>query len=160
LFTGEYEHVIDAKQRLAIPAELRSQLDPKRHGEGFYVVMGQNDALWVWPERTFESMAGALEGSLLQGEEMMEYEEMLFSQAAKVEFDKSGRIRLPERVIKLGRLGQQVVVLGVKDHLELRDREEWEARRQDKLAQQREIMARARRAWQEQQRKRNGEASA
>src|SRR4051812_9289698 len=99
LFTGEYEHTIDAKQRLAIPSEIRSRLDPKIHGQSFYLTLGANLHLWLWPEKTFETMAGAHESSLLKPEEMMEYEEILFSQASRLEIDTAGRIRLPERML-------------------------------------------------------------
>jgi MraZ protein len=157
LFTGEYEHTIDVKQRLAIPAEIRSRLDPQVHGEAFYVVPGPNGALWLWPERTFEQMAGAMEQSLLPAEEMMEFEELLFSQAARLELDKAGRVRLPERLLQVAGITQTVVVLGVKDHLELRDGQVWQARRQEKLSKQGEIMIRARRALAEQQRQERSE---
>jgi MraZ protein len=152
LFTGEYEHTIDAKQRLAIPAEIRSRLDPEVHGSGFYAVPGPNGALWLWPERTFEQMAGAMEQSLLPGEEMMEFEELLFSQAARVELDKAGRVRLPERLTQFAGIGQSAVILGVKDHLELRDARLWQSRRREKLSKHGEIVLRARRALAEQQR--------
>ena len=157
MFTGEYEHTIDVKQRLAIPAEIRSRLDPQVHGEAFYVVPGPNGALWLWPERTFEQMAGAMEQSLLPAEEMMEFEELLFSQAARLELDKAGRVRLPERLLQVAGITQTVVVLGVKDHLELRDGQVWQARRQEKLSKQGEIMIRARRALTEQQRQERSE---
>jgi len=150
LFTGEYEHVIDAKQRLAIPAELRARLDPVNHGEGFYLVPGPNGALWLWPERTFEQMAGAMEQSLLPAEEMMEFEELLFSQAARSDADSAGRIRLPDRLLQWAGITDRVVILGVKDHLELRNPGDWSVRRQEKLDKHGEIMLRARRALAEQ----------
>lgn len=152
LFTGEYEHTIDAKQRLAIPSEIRSRLDPAEHGEAFYVGPGPNGYLWLWPEKTFEQLAASLEQSLLPGEESMEFEEMLFSQAARLEIDKAGRVRLPERSLQWAGLGTSVVVLGVRDHLELRDPADWYARREEKLAKQGQIILRARRAMQEGQR--------
>lgn len=146
LFTGEYEHTIDAKQRLAIPAEIRDALDPDLHGEALYLVLGANGALWIWPERTFEQMASALEHSLVPAEEMMEFEELLFSQATRLEIDKAGRVHLPERMLQQAGLGNTVTILGVKDHLELRDPEQWKSQRQQKLAKQMEIMMRARQA--------------
>jgi MraZ protein len=146
LFTGEYEHTIDAKQRLAIPAEIRDALDPDTHGEALYLVLGPNGALWIWPEKTFEQMAGALDQTLLPEEEMMEYEELLFSQAARLELDKAGRVLLPQRMIAAGGLQTNVTILGVKDHLELRDSQQWIALRQQKYAKQQEIMLRARKA--------------
>ena len=154
LFTGEYEHTVDAKQRLAIPAEIRSRLDPETEGRAFYLVPGPNAVLWLWPERTFEQMAGALERSLVPPEEMMEFEELLFSQASRLEMDKAGRIRLPERMLEMAGLGTQVMILGVRDHLELRDPTEWETKRQPDLTKQAEIMLRARLALAEQRKRR------
>ena len=52
LFLGEYEHVIDAKQRLAIPAEVRDVFNPEQHGSAFIAVPGGDGSLWLWPERT------------------------------------------------------------------------------------------------------------
>ena len=148
LFTGEYEHTIDAKSRLAIPAEIRSGLEAEKHGTAFYVAPGSTDTLWLWPERLFEQMASATEASLLPDEDLLEFEELLYSQASRVEMDKSGRIRVPERLLKQASLGSSVVLLGVKDHLELRDPERWAGQRDDKLAKQAELMMRARRAMQ------------
>lgn len=62
--------------------------------------------------------------------------------------DKSGRIRVPERLLKQASLGSSVILLGVKDHLELRDPERWARQRDEKLVKQAEIMMRARRALQ------------
>lgn len=146
LFTGEYEHTVDAKGRLAIPSELRSRFDPAVHGKGLYLAPGPSDALWLWPAKTFEQMAAASEGSLLPDEDMLEYEELLYSQSTWVELDTAGRIRIPERLLNLAQLGSNVVLLGVKDHLELRDPQRWAAQRDKRLAQQADIMVRARRA--------------
>tara|TARA_B100001059_G_scaffold91276_1_gene90179 strand:+ start:82557 stop:83030 length:474 start_codon:yes stop_codon:yes gene_type:complete len=146
LFTGEYEHTIDAKHRVAIPSEIRSRLDPARHGCAFYLAPGTDASLWLWPEKTFEKLASTSEQSLLPDEDLAEFEELLYSQSAWVEPDKSGRIRIPERLLNLAGLESNVVILGVKDHLELRDPEAWARRRDEKLAKQSEIVMRARRA--------------
>lgn len=152
IFTGEYEHTIDTKQRIAVPSVIRSRLEEAGHTNALYLVPGANGALWLWPEKTFEQMANAMQQSLLPTEEMMEFEELLFSQAARLEIDKAGRIRLPERMLSEAKLGQTIVILGVRDHLELRDPEAWKQRREHKLATQAEIMIKARRALEEQQR--------
>ena len=118
----------------------------------FYLVPGPNGALWLWPERTFEQLASVSRPSLLPAEEMMEFQELLFSQARRLEMDKTGRVRLPDRMRRDAKLGDAVVVLGVRDHLELRDAKAWELRRQEKLDKQAEIMLKASRALEEQQR--------
>jgi MraZ protein len=146
LFTGEYEHTIDSKQRLAIPAEIRSRMTPDIHGEAFYVVPGANGSLWLWPERTFERMTSAIENSLLPGEEMMEFEELMFPQSKLLDMDKAGRVRIPEQMLREFGLGETVTILGMKDHLELRDPQQWKSQRQQSIAKRKEIMVRARQA--------------
>ncbi len=144
LFTGEYEYTIDAKQRLAIPAEIRSRLNPDRDGLAFYVTAGPNDALWLWPERTFERMAGAIEASLLPAQEMMEFDEITFPTARRLELDKTGRVRLPKPMLEAAGIQSKVVILGVRDHLELRDPGQWEQRRLEQQADRPKIFHRAR----------------
>ena len=156
LFTGEYEHTVDAKGRLAIPSEIRSRFDPTVHGRGLYLAPGPSDALWLWPAKTFEQMAAASEGSLLPDEDMLEFEELLYSQSTWVELDSVGRIRIPERMLNQAQLETNVVLLGVKDHLELRDPKRWAAQRDKRLAQQADIMVRARRAMQRRGQPREG----
>jgi MraZ protein len=154
LFTGEYERTIDAKQRLAIPSEIRSRMDPERHGSGLYVTPGANGRAWLWPEKTFEQMAGALEQSLLKGEELMDFDELMFPDSQHCEFDKAGRVRLSERLLKEYNLGETVMILGMKDHLELCDPAERIRKRQGLLERRPEIIMRARRALDEQRNRR------
>lgn len=147
LFTGEHEHTIDAKQRVAIPSDIRASVRPDVHGEGWYAVPGQNGAIWLWPTLTFEAMAAAMmDPSLLPEDEVMEFEDYFFSQAARLEVDSAGRVRLPDRLLKGAGIKKAVTVLGVKDHLELRDPEDWAARLAEKRAKQGELMMRARTA--------------
>ena len=121
IFTGEYEHTIDTKHRLAIPADIRAMLEGTEHTNTFYLVPGANGTLWLWPENTFVLMANAMDQSLLPAEEMMEFEELLFSQASRLEMDKTGRIRLPERQIREAGLGTSVAArsLQVGDYLRI-----------------------------------------
>lgn len=147
LFTGEYEHTIDAQGRVAIPSDIRNRLDPEVDGSAFYAVPGHNGAIWLWPEKQFEALASRLDQSILPDEDMSDFETYLFSQARRLDLDpKTGRIRLPEQTLQLGRLSGHVVIIGVRDHLELRDPAEWEQIRAKKFANQTEILLRARAA--------------
>ncbi len=154
IFTGEHEHTIDDKQRVAIPSAIRARLNPEKHGEGFYLVTGPNGALWIWPEREFERIADQLERSLMPSEEALDFDEVTFPDATHVEMDKVGRIRIPERMLgRAGfRTGANVLIVGMRDHLELRDPAEWERTRSEREARRREIYLRARRAVQRERR--------
>ena len=130
VFTGTYEHSIDAKKRLAIPSEIRSQIQRATGvGEGdpiyLYVLLGDGGFLSLYTEEAFERRAAELDQSELDAEELLEYERLLFSLAKRVEVDKQGRIRLPDHLLKRTGLEADVVLLGVKDHLEVRDRQAW-----------------------------------
>lgn len=125
LFLGEFQHSLDAKQRLAIPSELRGVIDPAIHGEALIVAPGPNGALWLWPERTFERLASQLGGSLVGDEELMVFERQLFSRAARLPIDGAGRVRIPDRLLREFELRDAVTILGVRDHLELMRPDQW-----------------------------------
>lgn len=130
VFTGTYEHTIDSKNRLAIPSEVRSQVQKEaRTGEGdavyLYVTLGEGRTLALYTEHGFEQRARELDSSELEAEQLLAYERLLFSTSQRVEIDKQGRVRLPDQLLKRTQLGSEVVLLGVKDHLEVRDRQAW-----------------------------------
>lgn len=130
VLTGTYEHAIDAKSRLAIPSEVRTQVQRALGiGEGdtffFYVTLGEGNCLCLYTEPVFEQRAAELDHAELDSEELLEYERVLFSLSRRVEVDKQGRLRLPQELLGRTKLGGEVVLLGVKDHLEVRDRVEW-----------------------------------
>jgi MraZ protein len=142
MFLGEHEHSLDAKQRLAIPSEFRDAWRTERHGESLIAAPGQNGWLWLWPERKFEEHADRIESGLVTQEEVVRQNRDLFSRAAKVPFDSAGRIRIPDRLLKDFGLSGQVVILGVRDHMELvsideRNEELDRAREQDKKLKER-----------------------
>ncbi|MBM4098383.1 MAG: hypothetical protein FJ260_00250 [Planctomycetes bacterium] len=132
LFLGEYEHSLDQKQRLAIPSELREVLDEKRHGEGFIAAPGANGSLWLWPERTFAQLSQSLGGSLVGDPSMQDFERLVFSQAARVPLDSAGRVRIPDRLLQKFGLSGSIMILGVRDHLELCEPAAWK-REQERL---------------------------
>lgn len=132
LFLGEYEHTLDQKQRLAIPSELRDVFDPKVHGEAFIAAPGANGSLWLWPEKTFAQLSQDLGGSLLGEPGLQDFERLVFSQAARVPLDSAGRVRIPDRLLAKFGLAGSIMILGVRDHLELTDPEAWK-RDQERL---------------------------
>lgn len=152
VFTGTYEHSIDAKHRLAIPAEIRSQLQraaaarSPRSPTCVYVTLGEDQALCLYSEEDFEKRAADLDRSELDPQQLLAYERLMYSLARRVELDKQGRIRLPENLLALAQLGANVVLIGVKDHLEIRDRDAWLRHVQQTLAQHPNFLMNPRRA--------------
>lgn len=119
MFLGEFQHSLDSKQRLAIPAEVRERWNPERHGEMFIAAPGQNGFLWLWPEKKFEEYADRIESGLVTTEEVTRFNRRLFSRAARVPFDSAGRVRIPDRLLAEYGLSGTIVISAVRDHLEL-----------------------------------------
>lgn len=128
-FVGFYEHAIDAKNRLAIPSKFRAHMTPEREGNGFVIVPGQPpDTLWLYPERSFARLADQVESALIPDQDQLQFEQVFFTMAEAVELDSQGRILIPERLLTRTGLPRDVVVCGVRDHLEIRSRDGFEAR--------------------------------
>lgn len=145
LFVGTYEHTIDAKQRLAIPSGIRQRLDRASQGEALYAVIQEGPTLCLYTEEGFEKRAEELDHSDWPAEELLLYEQMFYANAERLEVDKQGRIRLPERLLELAGLGRDAVVLGVKDHMQVHDREAWRERMERLKADRPDLMKNPRR---------------
>lgn len=145
LFVGWHELSIDAKQRLAIPAEIRGQLNPQTDGEVLFAVIQEGPTLSLYTEAGFAKRAEQLDASPRPPQEVLEYEQMFYSLASRVEIDKQGRVRLPERLLRIAKLDREVVMIGVKDHLQIHDRAAWEAKVADNLANRPELLMNPRR---------------
>jgi MraZ protein len=127
IFIGSSQHAIDAKNRLAIPSKFRARLDPERDGKGFVIVRGQPpDRLWLYPERYFEDLASRARSGLIPDSDHMRFDQLYFPAAEPAELDSQGRILIPERMIRRAGLGREVVICGVRDHLEIRRPEDSE----------------------------------
>ena len=136
LFVGTYEHSVDAKNRLAIPSDVREMLDGAKKGDALYAVILEGPTLCLYTQEDFEKRSIQLDESQRPAEEVLLYEQMFYSLAQRLEIDKQGRVRLPERLINLAKVGRDVVIIGVKDHLQVHDRERWQ-KQMDKMLDER-----------------------
>ncbi len=153
IFAGHYEHTIDAKNRLAIPARFRSRLDPERDGAGFYVSPGQPPTtLWLYTERHFERLAQRPQSALIPDDDQLRFEQVFFPWAELVELDSQGRILVPEKMLRRSGLDREVVICGVRDHLEIRSRKQFDSEADASWEHYREYQLRARAAYAETER--------
>ncbi len=139
LFTGKPELSVDAKQRLAIPAKTRAMLEQARVGNALYIIWGANGVLWLWPERTFETIAGELEPTLTPAVEQMDFDELTFPETQRLDIDSAGRIRLPQELLAEAGLGSRVLLVGMRHHMEIWDPEVWVTQHREKTGRRPEI---------------------
>ena len=144
LLTGEYRHVVDGKSRVLISNKLRSQIDCDEHGSNFYLVLGANGILCLYPENYFEQIVLSVAPKAVAPDEAVAFERMSFALASKVELDGQGRLLLNEKLRKRAGLKDQVTLVGVRDHIELWNSESWEEYLLDHMTQYQQQMSQAR----------------
>lgn len=125
LFAGHSEHTIDAKFRLAIPAKYRSQWKTERDGEAWYCVPWPGGILRLFTESRFQELAEEGRQTLTPAEEEADLDSDFFGFAERLEMDAAGRITIPKSHVELTGLTTEVVVVGAKNRLEVRDRAKW-----------------------------------
>lgn len=123
--TGTYHRSLDEKQRLAVPKRLRDEMCADQ-APVLYVAPETEQALTLYSTEQFHRRAETLARSLPQQTTLRNYHRLYYSQAEQVEVDAQGRIRLPERLVSFAGLTQEVVLLGVHDHVEIWDRNRWQ----------------------------------
>ena len=147
LLVGEYELSLDDKSRVLIPAEIRKKMDLERDGEAFYLVLGRNRQPWLYVEKFYEELvASQRPADLMPSEDENAYDQLIFGMAARLEMDKAGRVLIPQKMRKRTGLADEITVVGVKDHLELWNRDAWEARFNGLFERQGEVAAKAKAA--------------
>ena len=129
LLYGEFELTVDDKNRLLIPSEVRKQLDPERDGDAFFLIIGSNKVPWMYPERYYEELVAQRPADLTPAEDVLAFDQLMFALAHKIEWDKQGRVLIPDKTLKRGGIGKDVTLIGARNHLELWNRTDWESRR-------------------------------
>jgi len=122
--TGTYHRTVDEKQRLAVPKKLKEALLIESEFT-VYVAPETDRALTLYSGVEFDRRAKHLVDLSAQRAEVRNYQRLYYSQAEQVELDGQGRIRLPERLMEFAGIEQEVVLLGVHDHIEVWDRTRW-----------------------------------
>jgi MraZ protein len=131
---------------MLVPSEVRKSIDPERDGEAFFLVMGVNRVPWLYPERYYEQLVSRDPGDVTPDEEKLAFDQMNFAMASRLEWDKQGRVLIPDKTLKRTGTGKEVTLIGVRDHLELWNRSDWEARREQLLNRSSEVARLAKQA--------------
>jgi MraZ protein len=144
LLTGEFEHTLDEKNRLFISNKLRSQIDVKEYGCDFYLVMGPNGILCLYAEKYFQQLALTGAPGYVAPDEAVSFERLTFGRAVRLELDRQGRLLLPEKIRKRANLGNALTLVGIRDHIEIWNSEDWEQYMVDNMDQYQGQIAQAR----------------
>ncbi len=119
---GEYQHSVDAKGRLIVPAKFREAL-----GETFVVTRGLDNCLFGYPMDEWRKLEEKLKDLPMTKKDTRAFARFFFSGATEVEIDKQGRINIPSTLVQHAHLIKECVVLGVSNRIEIWAKDAWES---------------------------------
>lgn len=117
LFSGTYEHQLDDKNRLRIPARFKKELTGE-HGEKTYsFARGMNGCIYVFPEEVLEETIAELSKEKMS--EASKASLLFFSSIYPAEEDAQGRVVLPARLKSIAGIEKDIVTVGRGRRLEI-----------------------------------------
>ncbi len=121
MFVNHYEHSLDSKNRLVLPAKFRSKL-----GERVYLAQ-QGSSLGVYSEAAFAETTQRLLDQVRSGETDPQARLAFAASTVEIDIDSAGRITIPQRLREIANLTGDVIVAGALTHVEIWDREAYES---------------------------------
>ncbi len=126
MFYGEFEHTLDSKGRVIIPARFR-EIFKEHYAEKFYVTRGLDQCLFVFTEESWKVQEKKFRDMPFTKGESRHFNRLYFSGACDVVCDKQGRILIPDYLKTYAAIKEDVVIIGVSDRIEIWAKEKWKA---------------------------------
>ena len=120
MFMGEYNHSIDAKGRMIVPAKFREQL-----GHEFVVTKGLDGCLFVYTSEEWHNIEEKFRNISMTSKDARKFSRFFFAGAASCELDKQGRILVPQTLREFAGLDKDVVLTGNLNRIEIWSKEKW-----------------------------------
>jgi len=121
MLIGQYEHTIDVKKRLALPAKFRGEL-----GDKIIITRGIDGCLFVYTQDAWKTESSKWQNLTISQAEARSFARMMLAGAMEVALDKLGRILVPDYLKDYAGLKKNVVICGLSNRLEVWDAEKWE----------------------------------
>jgi MraZ protein len=122
MFRGQYEHSIDEKGRLSIPAKFREILKKERT----LVLTSFDGYITAFPMKTWRVIEERLRSNPTFKRDMRDFLRLIYSSAEDAGIDLQGRILIPQALRQRAGITREVVILGVMDQIEIWDKARWE----------------------------------
>ena len=120
MLIGEYEHSLDAKGRLIMPAKLREDV-----GEKFIVTKGLDGCLFVFSQKEWDNFQEKLKTLPLTNKNARDFVRLFLSGAIECELDKQGRFLITGNLREYGNLEKEAVIIGVGTRIEIWNKDKW-----------------------------------
>lgn len=121
MFTGQYEHSLDEKNRIAIPSKLRASFK-----EGVVITKGLDGCLFLFTKNKWQKMATSIGQLPTTKSSARLYARLLLASAVETNFDKQGRIIIPAYLAEYANISLKGVIIGLYDRVEIWDKKKWD----------------------------------
>ena len=128
MFLNHYDHSIDEKGRITIPARYREQLQG-----GAFLTKGFDQNLTIYPSARFQAFLERLNHMNSMDPAIRQLKRLFLANAAEIEFDRAGRFIIPQNLREEAGLDGAVVVVGIGEEIEIWSPANWQAQN-DKVA--------------------------
>ncbi len=125
MFYGEFEHSIDRKSRIIIPAKFREALK-ESFVEKFYITRGLDTCLFLFIEEEWKKQEQKFKSMPFTKQESRRFNRVFFSGASEVVCDRQGRIVIPTYLKEFAQIQKDVVVIGVSNRIEIWSKLKWQ----------------------------------
>ncbi len=122
MFYGEYQHSVDPKGRVIVPAKFREGL-----GEKFIVTKGLDNCLFAYSMSEWTNLEAKLKSLPLANKDARAFIRFFFAGASECEVDKQGRILISQNLREYAALEKDVYIIGVSTRVEIWDKSKWES---------------------------------
>jgi MraZ protein len=122
-FYGRYEHSLDQKGRVTLPARYREAF-----ADGVFVGQYRERCLALWPPEEFEKQLADIAAVQDRSTADRNRARVFLAGISQQELDRQGRVAIPRSLLEFARLDGTVLLTGALDHLEIWNPSEWETR--------------------------------
>lgn len=121
MLLGEYNHNIDEKGRVSVPAKFRDDL-----GNTFIVTKGLDNCLFAYSKEEWTKFEEKLKTLPMTNTNARNFVRFFFAGATECEIDKQGRINIPQNLREYANFSKELCIIGVSTRVEIWDREKWQ----------------------------------
>jgi MraZ protein len=121
MFIGEYQHALDNKNRMIIPAKFREGL-----GENFVLTKGLDGCLYAYTIDEWKIMEEKLKKLPLTSKDARAFVRFFFSGANEINIDKQGRALIPQNLLEYAGIQKDIVSIGVSTRIEIWSKDKWD----------------------------------
>lgn len=121
MFIGEFQHNLDNKGRVAVPAKFRRKISG-----GAIITRGLDQCLFIFTKKDWQTLAEKLIKLPLSQANSRAFVRLMLSGASDVNLDSQGRVLIPDYLRKYAKLKKSAKVIGVYDRMEIWDDTAWE----------------------------------